>query len=127
MKPEAQNWLNLAQEAYEDCLCLFSGARHPAAVYSIGQAVEKILKAALIEKTDQPVSKTHDLESLARKTTLEFSPTQYQQLRDLRKHYMKVRYRDFSQTVYNTKAKVQPILEQGKKMYLWILTKLESH
>lgn len=125
MKPETKNWLDLAEEAYDDCLYLFKGARYPSAVYYIGQAVEKILKAAQIEFVAELPRKTHDLEGLARKSGLEFSPEQFQAFRDLTKHYNKVRYRDFGQAYYNTKAKVEPILTQGKQLYQWILTRLK--
>ncbi|MCB0173225.1 MAG: HEPN domain-containing protein [Anaerolineae bacterium] len=126
MKAEAQNWLQLAKEAYEDCLYLFAGARHPAAVYFMGQALEKLLKAAQIEIRDTVPQKIHDLRVLARKSGLEFSDTQYAALKRIGSHYNNVRYRDLQKTHFDTKAKVEPIINQGQKLFLWILQTLEN-
>jgi HEPN domain-containing protein len=126
MKPETQNWIALAAEDYEDSLYLFKGARHSNAVYHLCQAVEKILKAVQIERINQPPAHTHDLGSLARKSGLPFSEAQLTALEELFRHYKKVRYRDYADRKYNTKAKVAPIIKQGKELYQWISTSL-SH
>jgi len=44
IQPEAQNWINLAQEDYDSSLYLFKGARYPGSIYFMGQAIEKITK-----------------------------------------------------------------------------------
>jgi HEPN domain-containing protein len=127
MKTETKNWIKLAAEAYDDSLYLFKGARYPAAIYHMGQAIEKVLKAAQTEISEEIPKKTHNLERLGQKSGLDLSDNQHQILRELRKHYEKVRYRDFAQIYYNTKQKVAPIIKQGKTIYQWILTKLTTH
>ena len=126
MKPETQNWIGLAQEDYESSLYLFKGARHPAAVYYICQAIEKLLKAAQMENLDQYPKKIHHLKTLAEQSGLSLSAEQMNSLEDLTKHYHRVRYRDIGDISYNTKAKVEPIFKQGQAIYLWILNSLEN-
>jgi hypothetical protein len=36
------------------------------------------------------------------------------------------RYRDIAQTSYNTRTKTEPIMEQGKGLYLWIREQLNK-
>lgn len=121
MKSETRNWLEIAQQDYDTSLYLFTGARHPYAVYQICQAIEKLLKASQVEFTTQTPRKTHNLVNLAKNSGLTFSEKQYQDLEQLLSHYNRVRYRDIGQAAYNTKEKVQPIINKAQKMYLWIL------
>ncbi len=127
MPQDADNWLKLAAEDYDTALYLFQGARHPYAVYFMCQAIEKLLKAAQIQIAQRSPRKVHDLVSLANKSGLSFPPDRLDILEDLSKHYKRVRYRDISQAHYNTKAKVQPIMQQGQEIYQWILNRLPNH
>ena len=124
MKQVTKNWLALAHDDYDDSLYLFQGARHPNAVYHMCQAIEKVLKAAVTELSDQHPPKTHNLANLAMQSGLTFSSEQMASLKQLRRHYDRVRYRDIAQASYNTKAKVKPVIESGQTIYLWILTQL---
>jgi HEPN domain-containing protein len=127
MKPETENWVKLAKEDYEDALYLFKGARYPNAVYHLCQAIEKLLKGAQTELVNQVPKKIHNLRTLGKESGLSLSEAQYKILKDLRKHYERVRYRDLSRAHYNTKAKVEPIMNQGREIYQWILTALNNH
>jgi HEPN domain-containing protein len=124
MKQVTKNWIALAQDDYDDSLYLFKGARHPNAVYHMCQAIEKVLKAALTELADEHPPKTHNLVNLAIQSGLAFSSEQMESLKQLRRHYDRVRYRDIAQASYNTKAKVSPVIDAGQTLYLWILTQL---
>ena len=127
MKIETQNWLQLAESDYEAGLWLFQGAHHPQAVYSLCQAIEKLLKAVQIERLGQYPDKTHDLTKLTWESGLSFSGAQRKVLRTLSSHYNRVRYRDMRQAHYNTKAKVQQIIDQAQQIYLWIHKELTDH
>ena len=126
MKPETRQWLTIAKEDYSDSLYLFKGARYPNAIYHLCQAIEKALKAAQIEIANRMPKKTHDLERLGKKSGLPLSPDQHQTLDTLFKAYSQVRYPDYAQTKYNTKAKVEPVIKQGKEIYQWILAELKN-
>jgi len=108
-------------------LYLFEGAKYPQSVYFICQAIEKLLKAYLIEFQQIRPEKIHRLEKLAIQTKLQFSSDQLNQLEQLTIHYNRIRYPDYSQEYYNTRAKVEPIINQGKTLYLWIKVELENH
>ena len=127
MRSDTKEWLEIAQEDYDDSLYLFKAARHPNAVYHMCQAVEKILKAAQVEFARTAPKKTHELEKVADKTTIAFSEKQRQILKSLSKHYRRVRYPDIQRSHYNTKAKVEEIMADGKKIYLWIRKKLRHN
>lgn len=111
--------MDIADSDYDTGLYLFKGARHPQAVYFICQSVEKLLKAAIIEFAERAPLKIHRLENLAKESKIKFSQKQLKVLTELSKHYSRVRYPDISQTSYNTKVKVMPIMESGKELYQW--------
>ena len=127
MRAGAKQWQEIAQEDYEVSLLLFEQARHPHALYMMCQAVEKILKAAQIEFAHIAPEKTHQLDTIAHQTGLDFSKKHCEFLAELSKHYRRVRYPDIHRESYNTKAKIEPIFNQGEEVYQWILAKLTSH
>ena len=126
LKKETQKWLEIAESDYGSSLYLFDGARYPQSISLLCQAIEKLLKAILIEFASKPPKKIHRLENIAHDTGIEFSDNQYEILTDLSKHYSRVRYPSISGVSYNTKAKALPIINKGKEMYLWIRERLKN-
>lgn len=120
MKEEATSWLLQAKEHYDDMVYLYDGHRYAMSVYCCHQALEKILKAAIVEFVQKPPSKIHNLDALARQTTLTFTETQLEDLAEITRHFWRVRYPDFQQYAYTTKDKVQPTIDKTKELYLWI-------
>lgn len=127
MRNESKNWIDLAKTDYSDSLYLFKAARHPNAVYLVCQAVEKLLKAAITELDKDAPPKTHHLHKLAQLSELGFSDEQLEAMKGLNRHYRRIRYRDIAQTSYNTKEKVEPIINSVSKLYLWIFQVLNNH
>jgi HEPN domain-containing protein len=127
MKKPAIKWLMIAQGDFESSMYLYKGAHYPQAIYFLCQAIEKLLKAVAIEKKNIAPQKIHRLENLAAKTGLPFSKKQFDVLTDLSKHYSRVRYPDISNVSYNTKTKTEPILINGKEMYVWIQNEFKNH
>jgi len=127
MKPETQEWLEIAKSDYKSSQVLFDSKLYPQAVYFICQAVEKVLKAGQVEWTHQLPQKTHDLEYLAIAATIKLTREQTQALKELAQHYRRVRYPDYRRVLYSTRLKVEPIVSQGKELYQWILTRLNNH
>lgn len=126
IKEEAKRWMIIADSDYESSLYLFKGSRYPQAIYMLCQSIEKLLKATLIEIANKPPKKIHRLENIAQESGLNFSEEQYNLLTDLSKHYSRVRYPDISRESYNTKIKVEPIMKEGKQIYLWIQQQLNN-
>jgi HEPN domain-containing protein len=127
MEEATKNWLALARTDYADSAYLFQAARYPNALYLLCQAVEKALKAAQTALARTTPQKTHNLVWLGELSGLALTSAQQAALEELNRHYRRIRYRDLAQTDYQTKAKVAPILAQGKTMYLWILTQLDHN
>jgi HEPN domain-containing protein len=65
MRKEAQNWLDQAADDFDGAEFNFQGKRYSIASFLCQQAVEKALKALLIEKTGN-FPRIHDLTRLAR-------------------------------------------------------------
>lgn len=101
----SQNWLMLAKEDYDIGLYLFNGARYPYAIYHLCQAIEKALKGSQIKICKKMPKKIHSLVSLGKESGLNISKEKYDLLELLNTHYGRIRYRDLSQTHYNTKKK----------------------
>lgn len=124
----AQKWLEFAERDIEAAKILFQhgnkmGFAYQACVFHCHQTVEKLLKAIIVSK-GLPAPKTHDLVRLAKesKVTLSISVSNF--IRDLNPHYQISRYpdmpfvSDFS-FAYKRHA-VGKILNQTKKLYLWL-------
>lgn len=124
MKKETDVWVKQAQEHYDDALYLFDGGRYGLAVYSCHQAIEKLLKAAIVEFANQTPPKIHNLDALARQTTLAYPNTWSEKLAEVTRHFWRVRYPDFRTYVYTSKETAEPTMLILKEVYPWILSKL---
>lgn len=127
MRKGAKEWYEIAQEDYEVSLYLYKGAHYPQSIYFICQSLEKLLKAARIEISNQPVPKIHDLDKLAQKSGIEFSESRLTKLENLSVHYRRVRYPDIRRIHYNTKRKTETILKRAQNLYLWIQKQLKKY
>lgn len=119
-------WLNYANADYETAFYNFEGARYPWALYIMLQALEKLIKAAIVANNKE-IIKSHELNSLAEETNLNFSKEQIVNLKELNRDYKRIRYPDYQQNKYNTKEKVEPLLKQAEEIYLWILQQLKTY
>ena len=127
MKQETQVWWHLAKEHFDNALFLYNGSRYSLAVYCCHQALEFILKAAIVEFEEEVPPKIHNLDALARATKIDFPPSWYEDLAEITRHYWRVRYPDFRQYVYTSKEKIQPTIDKTKEVFIWILNKLNQH
>lgn len=127
MKEETKNWLQIAKEHYDNALFLYEGSRYSLAVYCCHQALEAILKAAIVEFVNIVPPKNHNLDALARATQLDFPSSWLEELAEITRHYWRVRYPDFRRYVYKDKEKVKPTVDKTKEVYTWILSKLNQN
>jgi HEPN domain-containing protein len=127
MKQETKTWLDLAKDHFEDMQYLYEGRRYSMAVYCAHQALEMILKAAIVEFTSKVPPKIHKLDELARETSLDISNDWYEDLAEITRHFLRVRYPDFQQYTYTSKEKIQPTIDKTKLIYLWITSKLNRN
>lgn len=126
MKEETTLWLNQAQEHLDDAQYLFDGSRYSMSVYCAHQALEKILKAAIIEFSSKIPPKSHNLDALARETTLTLPESWYPDLAEITRHFWRVRYPDFRRYSYKNKESVRPTIDKTKEVFQWILEQLNQ-
>lgn len=120
MKPKTKLWLRFAKESYDDALYNWKGHRYGNACFCCQQALEKILKASLVEKRILP-PKSHDLAHLARLTKIKFRAEQLEELRAITRHYFIVRYPDLNKKFYRSKKITEKTVIIMKELYLWLL------
>jgi len=127
MKEETKIWLLQAKEHLGDAEYMYSGHRYSMSVYCFHQALEKILKAVIVDKADKLPPKIHNLDQLARETTLEFSESDLEDLAEITRHFWRVRYPDYQKYMYTNKDSVEPTVIKSQKIYTWVLQQLNQH
>lgn len=124
MKEETKLWFEQAEENISDAMYLYKGSRYSATVYFCHQALEKILKACIIEFKNKIPPKIHQLDKLAHDTSLKFSKESLEKLAETTRHFWRIRYPDFRAFVYTDKKIVDPTYQFTLKIYQWIKKKL---
>jgi len=126
MKKEAQLWIDLAKEDFEDMNYMWKVIRYRGAVLFAQQAVEKIIKGYIVEKKSKPPRKIHAIEELVKDAGLDVKEIGNLPVEELSKSYTRVRYTDLSIQYYPTKDSVEPLLQMAQKVYLWVQTKFKA-
>lgn len=124
MKDEAKAWAEQAEESLKDARYLYTGSRYSMAVYCCHQALEKILKACIVQFANQLPPKSHNLDALARQTTLEFPNSWLEDLAEITRHFWRVRYPDFQKYVYTSKDSIEPTYTKTQEIFIWIKQQL---
>jgi len=126
MKKETKLWLKQADEHFKDALYLFEGSRYSACVFFSHQALEKILKACVVEFVGKVPSKIHQLDRIAKEAKLKLPKGWDEDLAEITRHFWKVRYPDFRRYVYTNKKAAEPTIKKMEEVYKWILNKLDQ-
>ena len=127
MKPEARVWYEQGMEHWQDAQYLFQGSRYAMSVYCCHQALEKLLKACLVELADTLPPKSHNLDLLARQAGLDMSEEWLADLAEITRHFWRVRYPDYQQHVYTTREHVEPTYTKTQELVSWITTRLNHN
>ena len=122
MKEETHEWVQFADGDLRAASGLIDLELPALVVFHCQQAIEKLLKALIMEST-QSVPRIHDLVELA--DLLELEVTEEQQLLLARLSYQAVasRYPGTAHR-YTEKEEVQDLLEQTEGFYGWLRAKL---
>lgn len=120
MKKETKEWLNIAKEDKEVAEMTWKTKRYVYTIMFWQQAVEKITKAYIIEFINILPRKTHDIDTLLKQTKLNIGELNIKDTKELTKAFMRTRYEDLSRKYYSDKTKVEPLIKQAQKIYLWI-------
>ena len=126
MRSETKLWLRLAHDDFQNTLLLWENRRYGATVFFCQQAVEKILKAYIVEFKKKVPSKTHRVEVLVKESGLNLEEIDSPDVAELSKAYIRVRYPDLSKTYYRRRDKVEPLVKIGKEVYLWVKNKFKK-
>ncbi len=127
MKQETQTWLTLAEEDFQDATLLWLNHRYGATIFSSQQAIEKILKAYIIEFHSVMPSKTHRIELLLQEAKLVPILISTIHCEELSKAYIRVRYPDLNKQYFRKKEEVEPLFTLAKELYLWIKQQFNQH
>jgi HEPN domain-containing protein len=98
IKEKTKQWVELAEEDYENIKYCWEGKRYRLTVFCAQQCVEKILKAYIIENRNIPPPKIHDIDDLIQRTNLDITEIDSPECIDLSQAYIRVRYEDFDKT-----------------------------
>lgn len=112
-------WLKKAEENLSDAKYMFKGCRYAPTCFLCQQTLEVVIKAAIIERTDKPHPKVHDLVKLYKVAGLENMPKYLDFLDKTNRHYFQVRYPDFVKARYN-RTIAKELLDKTEITYLWI-------
>ena len=124
MREEVKRWINLAKEDFESAKINFDNAKFYVCAFLCQQAVEKALKAWLIEKTGK-FPKIHDLVFLAEKLNLDKHLVKG--CDELSKVYIETRYPDIEEKLpYEKfdKNKTKRFLYISEELLKWIEKKI---
>lgn len=124
MKEEFNLWLSKANESLEDAEAAFSKHRYSLTAWCCQQALEKLLKAAVIKLKNQRPRKIHDLLPLLRESGLVISKIKIDGITKISKFYFLVRYPDLNRKFFATPKIAKTTLEKTKELFLWIEKKL---
>src|SRR3989344_3980571 len=92
MRSETKLWLHLAEEDYKNTLLLWENRRYGATVFFCQQAIEKLLKAYIVEYKKRIPTKTHRIEVLMDEAGLDLKEIESPDVTELSKAYIRVRY-----------------------------------
>ena len=101
---------------------LLKSKRYPACLFFVHIFLEKILKAAVVEKTGKPAPYVHDLLDLASVAEIELSEEQTELLREINTFNIRARYDNYKSEFYERATKNYTIkhFELANKLYLWL-------
>lgn len=121
MNEITKRWLDFAEQDLKDAQILFDKKSYRSCSWHCHQAIEKVLKAIIIQKDKRP-SKIHDLVELLRKTNIKLPESLQTFLEELNLHYLPPRYPDVYQQmkrIYQPKN-IQKVLKLTKTLFLWL-------
>lgn len=130
MKPKTKTWHELAKNDLDFARSLLDDKeRLYYCVHFCHQAIEKILKAAVQEFTNEVPLRTHNLQKLLKQSELEFSKNQTEFLLRLNPHYISTKYPEDIDNLYQiyNQVFVKDIFRETKEIFKWIEQKLISN
>ncbi len=126
MLNETKLWIDLAEDDYENAQLLWKNNRYGATIFFYQQAVEKILKAYVVEYKKKTPTKTHKIETLIKESGLDIKEINSPDIIELSKAYIRVRYPDLNKQYYRKRERVEPLVKIATEVYIWIKQKFKK-
>ena len=126
MDEEFNLWLDKAKESLNDAISSFENHRYGLTAFCCQQALEKILKSAVIKLAKQRPRKIHDLLPLLRDSNIKTSEEDSLEISKISKFYFLVRYPDINKKFFATPKIAKETLEKTKEIFSWIEKKLSE-
>ena len=121
-------WCESAAYDLETGKSLLAAGRYPYALFFGHLALEKILKALIVQETGRHAPYTHSLILLAQKTSLEFTDEKMDTLAEFMEFHIEARYPDENKSFYDkcTKKFATRKLAEVEELYIWLTQKLKT-
>mgnify|MGYP001614731182 CR=1 FL=1 len=120
MKKITQKWLEFAKKDLESARILFKSKAYENAIWHCHQALEKTLKAIIIEQNKR-IPKIHDLPKLSKECNITFSKTILEFLEEINPYYNQIRYPDAAiEELRPTKNTAQKYIKTTKEIIKWL-------
>lgn len=127
MKKTTERWVEFAKRDLKDAEILFSQKSYPGASWHCHQAIEKLLKAIIIEQGKRP-RKIHDLIELLKETGIKLPEELMNFIEELDLFYLPPRYPDIYEQmkrIYRPKN-IQRIFKLTQTLFLWLRNHLNK-
>ena len=113
-------WKEGAQESLDDAQYLINGGRVTLGLFALHLALEKAIKAQIVEKTKEMPPRIHNLLTLANVVPLTLTPEQERLLIELNTFNIRGRYPDM-ETKAPSRTQVESILDLAKDVFEWLM------
>jgi HEPN domain-containing protein len=117
-----ERWAEQARYDLDTARAMLDSGRYLYVLFCCQQAVEKMLKALIVNRSNQFPPRIHGLVRLAGAATLDLTDDQIQFLRELSNYYIQTRYPEEIPSVAAKIAEAQArrILEQTEETVRWL-------
>lgn len=126
MEEDFNLWLDKAKESLDDAIYSLDSHRYGLTAFCCQQALEKILKAAIIKLKNERPRKIHDLLPLLKDSGLEISEEDRLEITKISKFYFLVRYPDLNRKFFATPKVAVETLKKTKEIFQWTENKLKE-
>lgn len=123
-----QYWLNGAVYDLETGQTLLRSKKYPYALFFGHLALEKLLKAVVVKRTDEHAPYSHSLVMLAQRANLDMPEEMFDRLAEFMEFHTEARYPDVKADFYQrcTKEYAQAKYREIKKVFTWCRKTLET-
>jgi HEPN domain-containing protein len=122
MDEDIDYWLQLARLDLDSARKSLQGDSYLHCLFGCQQALEKLLKALVVEATEQQAPRVHNLVRLASLAGVTLKPVQENLLSTLSLQYIEMRYPEELATIdeLNNRQTAEEHLQQTEKLFQWL-------